>query len=156
MLRVWHFLLPTFVNEPRIRGIVALQQLAKLFKIRQLLWDMYFAGAKEAHYIADGFVVPAKTGSMLSLSRGGEAINKEKSIMYLTVLGQNRHGVSWIFWRSCVTTLSGNDRRQSVQVRTTKGMPRESLPFRGIQTGADSLLWSVAWTTEVCIKSATI
>ena len=59
--------------------------------------------------------------------------------MYLTVLGQNRQGVSCILCRSLVVTLKGNDRRQSVQVSTTKGMPCESRPLRGIHTGADSL-----------------
>jgi hypothetical protein len=49
----------------------------------------------------------------------GEATDKEKSMMYLTVLGQNKQGVSWIFCRSSVVTLKGNDRRQSVQVSTT-------------------------------------
>jgi hypothetical protein len=42
-----------------------------------------------------------------------------KSTEYQTVSGQNRQGVFWIFCRSSVITLKGNDRRQSVQVTTT-------------------------------------
>lgn len=52
-------------------------------------------------------------------SDSGEAIEREKSMIYRTVLGQNKQGVSWTFCRSSVITLSGNDRRHSVQVKTT-------------------------------------
>jgi len=65
---------------------------------------------------------PASSGRTIvvtSTSGRGEAIEREKSMMYLTVLGQNRQGVSWIFCRSSLATLNGNDRKQSVQVSTT-------------------------------------
>jgi hypothetical protein len=48
-----------------------------------------------------------------------------------------RQGVCWDFLMSSRNTLNGKDRRLSVQVRTIKGTPLESLPFRGIHTGAD-------------------
>ena len=63
--------------------------------------------------------VRARIFGAASASGRGEATAKEKSMMYLTVFGQNRQGVSWIFCRSSVVTLKGNDRRQSVQVSTT-------------------------------------
>src|ERR1051326_4915431 len=88
--------------------------------------------------------MPAQTIGAAAASGGGEAIAKEKSMMYLTVFGQNRQGVSWIFCRSSVVTLRGNDRRQSVQVSTTYGTPYESFPFLGIHTGADSRSSSTA------------
>ena len=67
----------------------------------------------------------------------GEATEREKSMMYLTVLGQKRHAVSWTSGRPSSVTLSGNERKHSVQVTTINGSPCESLPLRGIQTGAD-------------------
>ena len=67
----------------------------------------------------------------------GEATEREKSIMYLTVLGQNRHGVSWTSGSASSATLNGNERKHSVQVTTMNGTPVESFPLRGIQTGAD-------------------
>jgi hypothetical protein len=67
----------------------------------------------------------------------GEATEREKSMMYLTVLGQNRHGVSWTSGIASSATLNGNERKHSVQVTTMYGTPFESFPLRGIQTGAD-------------------
>lgn len=64
------------------------------------------------------FIGPGMVVAALTLGRG-EAIAREKSMIYRTVLGQNRQGVSWIFCRSSVATLKGNDRKQSVQVSTT-------------------------------------
>ena len=48
----------------------------------------------------------------------GENTEREKSIIYLTVLEQNRHCVSSTSGFSSVVTFSGNDRRHSVQVIT--------------------------------------
>jgi transposase InsO family protein len=62
---------------------------------------------------------PRMTGTGPSTSGRGEATKREKSMIYRTLLGQNRQGVSWIFCRSSVITLKGNDRRHSVQVSTT-------------------------------------
>src|SRR5947209_10508340 len=91
----------------------------------------------------------ALIGAASSFTEGCDTIEREKSMIYLTVLGQNKHVVSWIFCRSSVATLRGNDRRQSVQVNTTYGIPRESFPFRGIHTGADSRLCSTASAAEL-------
>jgi hypothetical protein len=44
---------------------------------------------------------------------------------------------------SC-STVHGNDRKQCVHVRTTKGMPLSFLPLRGIQMGAFCPAWSMA------------
>src|SRR5579862_1904270 len=77
------------------------------------------------------------TGAALTLV--GENTEREKSIMYLTVFEQNGHGVSRTSGFSSVVTCSGKDRRHSVQVITMYGIPFESLPFRGIQTGAEPL-----------------
>jgi hypothetical protein len=73
---------------------------------------------KLSYTFADVLLAPRTTGATFTSGRG-EAIAREKSMMYLTVLGQNRQGVSWIFCRSSVSTLKGNDRIQSVQVTTT-------------------------------------
>ena len=80
-----------------------------------------------------GCGLPKLSGRFLS----GEATETEKSTMYLTVFGQNRHGVSWTSGSASSATLNGNDRKHSVQVTTMNGTPCESLPLRGIQTGAD-------------------
>src|SRR5690242_3875305 len=56
------------------------------------------------------------TGAVLTLV--GENTEREKSIMYLTVFEQNRHGVSRTSGFSSVVTFSGKDRRHSVQVIT--------------------------------------
>jgi len=77
------------------------------------------------------------TGAVLPLV--GENTEREKSIMYLTVFEQNRHGVSRTSGFSSVVTFSGKDRRHSVQVITIYGIPFESFPLRGIQTGAEPL-----------------
>jgi hypothetical protein len=69
----------------------------------------------------------------------GENTEREKSMMYLTVFEQNKHGVSRTSGFSSVVTFSGKDRRHSVQVITMYGTPFESFPFRGIQTGAELL-----------------
>src|SRR6185437_2548934 len=50
------------------------------------------------------------------------------------------HGVSCTALEGVASlgTLSGNERRHCVQVRTTCGMPFESFPLRGIHIGAAS------------------
>jgi hypothetical protein len=66
-------------------------------------------------------VVLIGLGAIVAVSNSGlgEATEIEKSMTYLTELGQNRQGVSWIVCRFSVKTLNGNDRKHSVQVRTT-------------------------------------
>src|SRR5437763_9379620 len=54
-------------------------------------------------------------------------------MMYLTVFEQNRHAVSRTSAFSSRATVSGNERRHSVQVITMYGIPFESFPFLGIQ-----------------------
>jgi hypothetical protein len=49
---------------------------------------------------------------------GGEAIEREKSMMYLTTLRQKRQGVSRISGLASSATFKGNERRHSVQVTT--------------------------------------
>lgn len=70
-------------------------------------------------YIFADVLLGRRGTAFTSTSGRGEATAREKSMIYLTVLGQNRHGVSWIFCRSSLVTLKGNERRQSVQVSTT-------------------------------------
>jgi hypothetical protein len=77
--------------------------------------------------------MPMPTGAFLP----GETTESEKSMMYLTVFGQNRHGVSWTSGRASSAALNGKERKHSVQVTTMNGTPFVSFPFRGIQTGAD-------------------
>src|SRR2546426_2372445 len=76
--------------------------------------------------------------------RGGEVTEREKSMMYLTVFEQNRQSVSRTSGFCSLVTFSGNERRHSVHVITMYGIPLESFPFRGIQTGADSFSWALA------------
>jgi hypothetical protein len=59
---------------------------------------------------------PVRTGVVFTLV--GENTEREKSIMYLTVLEQNRHGVSSTSGFCSVVTFKGKDRRHSVQVIT--------------------------------------
>src|SRR5579863_285014 len=86
----------------------------------------------------------------------GETTEREKSMMYLTTFVQNRQGVTRTSGVTSSVTLKGKDRKHSVQVSTMKGTPLESLPFRGIQTGADSFLCAVSRAVDVLIRSATV
>src|SRR5579863_6590663 len=49
---------------------------------------------------------------------GGETIEREKSMMYLTKLRQKRQGVSRTSGLASSVTFKGNERRHSVQVTT--------------------------------------
>jgi hypothetical protein len=93
-------------------------ELHELLPAESVALPAQFKLVKLSYTFADAPLAPRGTAGT-STSRRGEAIAREKSIMYLTVLGQNRQGVSWILCRSSVMTLKGNERRQSVQVSTT-------------------------------------
>src|SRR5579862_6840727 len=49
---------------------------------------------------------------------GGETTEREKSMMYRTLLGQKRQSVSWTSGLTSSVTFKGNDLRHSVQVNT--------------------------------------
>jgi hypothetical protein len=74
------------------------------------------AAAKPRYTFAAVWIGPRMIVTAPTSDRG-EAIEREKSMIYRTVLGQNKQGVSWC--RSSVTTLRGNERKHSVQVSTT-------------------------------------
>ena len=99
-------------------------------------------------------VVPVEAALFVFFS--GETTEREKSMMYLTTFVQNRQGVSRTSGVTSSVTFSGKERKHSVQVSTMKGTPLESLPFRGIQTGADSLRCAATRTADVLIRSATV
>jgi len=69
--------------------------------------------------VARALGIPADVSqAMRGLIFVGENTEREKLIMYLTVFKQNGHGVSRTSGVSSFVTLSGNDRRHSVQVIT--------------------------------------
>ena len=99
-------------------------------------------------------VVPVEAALFVFFS--GETTEREKSMMYLTTFVQNRQGVTRTSGVTSSVTLNGKERKHSVQVSTMKGTPFESLPFRGIQTGADSFLCAVSRAVDVLISSPTV
>ena len=74
--------------------------------------------ARSDRFQAAGFdasIAAVKTGCSRA---GGETIESEKSMMYLTMLRQKRQGVSRISGLASSATFKGNERRQSVHVTT--------------------------------------
>ncbi len=55
--------------------------------------------------------------------------------------------MSWIFCKPSVSTLRGNERKHSVQVKTTRKVFLVS-PAPCEVSGADSLSWSTAWAQK--------
>jgi hypothetical protein len=81
---------------------------------RMLIIAHYRVIAQSRAYAA----VPFRVMTGVAFTLVGENTEREKSIMYLTVLEQNRHCVSSTSGFCSVVTFSGKDRRHSVQVIT--------------------------------------